>query len=120
MQLREENGLCFKEQNNKIRNIKSIKFTSLVKNLKGFFLKKRKKALKIINDDENKNESNFFHTLKKLIISNMKPEYVFKFFKKAHSLRTKLEIRSIAEYLCQNEKNIFFNNMKKLGIYRLL
>ena len=119
MQLREENGLCFKEQNNKIRNIKSIKFTSLVKNLKGFFLKKRKKALKIINDDENKNESNFFHTLKKLIISNMKPEYVIKFFKKVHSLRTKLEIRSIAEYLCQNEKNIFFNNMKKLGIYRL-
>ena len=46
MQLREENGLCFKEQNNKIRNIKSIKFTSLVKNLKGFFFEKKKKSIK--------------------------------------------------------------------------
>ena len=116
MQIREENGLYYKEHNN---NIKSMKLTSLVKNMKGFFLKKRKKALKIINEDDNKNESNFFHTLKKLIISNMKPEYVIKFFKKPHSLRTKIEIKSIAEYLCQNEKNIFFNKLKKYGIYRL-
>ena len=119
MQIREENSLNYKEQNNNIKKIKSTKFTSLVKNLKGFFFKKRKKALKILNNDENKNETNFFHTLKKLMISNMKPEYVIKFFKKAHSLRTKIEIRSIAEYLCKDEKNIFFNNMKKFGIYRL-
>ena len=116
MQIREENDLQNKEQNN---NIKSTKFTFLVKNLRGFFLKKRKRALKSVNEAQNKNESNFFHTLKKLIISCLKPEYVINFFKKAPSIRTKIEIRSIAEYLCQNEKNIFFNNMKKFGIHRL-
>ena len=113
MQNREENALKNQEQKN---NIKSTKFTFFVKNLKGFFCQKRKRALKISNNEENKNESEFFYTLKKLIIENMKQEYIIKFFNKAHSLRTKIEISSIAQYLCQNEKNIFFNKIKKFGI----
>ena len=102
------------------RNNKSTKFTSFVKNLKGFFCKKRKRHhVKITNDDEYTTESDFFRTLKNLIILNLKKEYVINYFKKQHSLRTRIETRSIAEYLCLNKKNIFFNNIKKFGIYKL-
>ena len=102
------------------KNIKSTKFTSFVKNLKGFFLKKKKKHLNPTKDEEeNKNESDFFRTLKNLIILNLKKEYVIKYFQRPHSTRTKIETRSIAEYLCKNKKNIFINNIRKLGIYKL-
>ena len=101
------------------KNIKSTKFTSFVKNLKGFFFKKRKKHLKQAKEEENKNESDFFNTLKNLIISNLKKEYIIKYFQKNHAARTKIETRSVAEYLTQNEKNIFINKIKKSGIYKL-
>ena len=81
------------------KNIKSTKFTSFVKNLKGFFFKKRKKHLKQAKEEENKNESDFFNTLKNLIISNLKKEYIIKYFQKNHAARTKIETRSVAEYL---------------------
>ena len=101
--------------------IKSTKFTSLIKNLKGFFCKKRKNHhhVKSTIDEENTNESDFFRTLKKLMILSLKKEYVINYFKKSHSLRTKIETRSVAEYLCLNKKNVFINNIKKFGIYKL-
>jgi len=100
-------------------NNKLLKFTALIKNLRGFFLKKRKKRVKHSSNEENTNESDFFRTLKNLIISNLKKEYIIKFFKKPHSMRTKIETRSVTEYLLLNEKNIFFNSLKKFGIYKL-
>ena len=100
-------------------NNKSLKFTALIKNLKGFFLKKRKKHVKHSNNEETTNESDFFRTLKKLIVLNLKKEYLIKFFKKPHSMRTKIETRSVTEYLLLNEKNVFINNLKKFGIYKL-
>ena len=100
-------------------NNKLLKFTALIKNLRGFFLKKRKKRVKHSSNEENLNESDFFKTLKNLIISNLKTEYIIKFFKKPHSMRTKIETRSVTEYLLLNEKNIFFNSLKKFGIYKL-
>ena len=99
--------------------ILSTKLTSFVKKFKGYFLSKRKKRLKITKEDENPYESDFFHTLKKLIISNLKKEYLIKFFQKPYSNRTKIEIRSVAEYLCQNDMNIFFQKIKQFGIYKL-
>ena len=101
--------------------IKSTKFTSFVKNLKGFFCKNIKNHyhVKSTIDEENTNESDFFRTLKKLIILNLKKEYVINYLKKNHSLRTKIDTRSVAEYLCLNKKNVFFNNIKKFGIYKL-
>ena len=100
-------------------NNKLLKFTALIKNLRGFFLKKRKKRVKHSSNEENLNESDFFKTLKNLIISSLKKEYIIKFFKKPHSMRTKIETRSVTEYLLLNEKNIFFNSLKKFGIYKL-
>ena len=100
-------------------NNKLLKFTNLIKNLRGFFLKKRKKRVKHSSNEENLNESDFFKTLKNLIISSLKKEYIIKFFKKPHSMRTKIETRSVTEYLLLNEKNIFFNSLKKFGIYKL-
>jgi len=100
-------------------NNKSLKFSALIKNFKGFFLKKRKKHVKHSNNEETPNESDFFRTLKKLIILNLKKEYLIKFFKKPHSMRTKIETRSVTEYLLLNEKNVFINNLKKFGIYKL-
>ena len=100
-------------------NNKLLKFTALIKNLRGFFLKKRKKRVKHSSNEENLNESDFFKTLKNLIISSLKKEYIIKFFKKPHSMRTKIETRSVTEYLLLNEKNIFFNSIKKFGIYKL-
>ena len=101
------------------KEIPSTKFTSFVKNLKGFFLKKQKKRIKMIKEDENPHESEFFRTLKKMIILNLKKEYIINFFQKPSSNRAKIEIRSVTEYLCQNDKNIFFKKIKKFGIYKL-
>ena len=100
-------------------NKKSLQFTALIKNFRGFLFKKKKRKLKIELDEEKTSESDFFRTMKNMIISNLKKEYVIKYFKKPISLRTKLENRSISEYLCLNEKNVFFKNMKNFGIYKL-
>ena len=100
------------------KNSKSIKLTALVRNFKGFFCKKKKRRIKPA-DEENPNESDFFRTLKKIMIQSLKTEYVINYFKKPHSLRTKIENRSVTEYLCLNNKNVFINNIKKFGIYKL-
>ena len=101
------------------KEIPSTKFTTFVKNLKGFFLKKKKKRIKMIKEDENPHESEFFRTLKKMIILNLKKEYLINFFQKPVLNRAKIEIRSVTEYLCQQDTNVFFRKIKKFGIYKL-
>ena len=96
-------------------NIKSVKFCSFVKNLKGFFLKKKRKKFINSENEDNANESEFFTTLKNMIVLNLKKEYVINYFKKSYSMRTKIETRSVAEYLCLNSQNTFFNKIKKIG-----
>ena len=55
-----------------------------------------------------------------MIVLNLKKEYVINYFKKSYSMRTKIETRSVAEYLCLNSQNTFFNKIKKIGgIYKL-
>ena len=103
-------------------DIKPVKYNLFLKNLKGFFLKKRKRKNKPSTEDENNlAEGNFFHVLKEMIIKSMKKEYVIKYFKKPYFLRAKIETRSITEYLLQNKKNknTFFNIIEKYGISKL-
>jgi hypothetical protein len=81
-------------------DIKPVKYNLFLKNLKGLFLKKRKRKNKpLIEDENNLTEGNFFHILKEMIIKSMKKEYVIKYFKKPYFLKAKIETRSITEYL---------------------
>ena len=96
------------------KNTKSTKFTKFVRNLKGFF-QKRKKIFSKKKNENDTNESNFFKLMKEMMILGLTREDIIKYFKKDKTLRSEIETRTIADYLSSDKKNIFLNNIRKIG-----
>lgn len=109
-----------KSNNNKFsknqleKTIKTTKFTKLVLNYKGFF-KKRKKIITKKKNENDLNESDFFKTLKEIMVLDLKREDVINYFKKDRALRAEIETRSVADYLSKDKKNIFLNKIRKVS-----
>ena len=99
-------------------NEKTTKFTKFIQNLKGFFLKKKKIITKKKSEND-LNESNFFQIMKQMMILNLRKEDIIKYFKKDRSLRAEIETRSVADYLSANQKNVFFNAIRKISKRKL-
>ena len=102
----------------KEENIKTTRFTKLVKKYKGFFKKKKK----LIPKKKNQNdlyESDFFKTLRDMMILYLKKEDIIKYFKKDRTLRAEIETRAVADYLTSDKKNIFLNNIKNVSKEKL-
>ena len=95
-------------------NIKTAKFTKFVRNLKCFFIKKKKIITKR-REGNDLNESDFFKTMKDMMILGLRKEDVIKYFKKDKFLRAEIETRTVADYLSLDKKNIFFNNIRKIS-----
>ena len=104
--------LLISKDNNK--KVKTFKYTKLVRKFKGFFIKKKKKISKKKNENDI-NESVFFHTLKNMMIFYMTKDNIIKYFKKDRFLRAEIETRAVADYLTSNKKNIFLNNIKAIN-----
>ena len=96
------------------KNTKSTKFTKFVRNLKGFF-QKRKKIFSKKKNENDTNESNFFKLMKEMMILGLTREDIIKYFKKDKALRSEIETRTIADYLSSDKKNIFLSNIRKIG-----
>lgn len=97
------------------KNFKTTKFTRLVKNFKGFFNKKKKLTSKKKNNLNGLNESDFFKTLKEMMIISLTKEDIIKYFKKDKQLRAEIETRTVADFLTSDNKNIFLNRIKKIS-----
>ena len=96
------------------QNAKTTKFTKLVRNLRGFF-KKRKKIISKKKNENDISESDYFKTLKDMMIKGLNKEHVIKYFKKDRLLRAEIETRAVAEYLLLDKENIFLNNIGKIS-----
>ena len=95
------------------KNIKTAKYCNFIRNLKGFFLKKKKINKK--KNENDTNESEFFKIMKDMMIKSLKKSDILKYFKKDRILRSDLETRTIADYLSLNKKNIFFYTIRKIN-----
>ena len=92
----------------------TLKYAKLVRNLKGFFNKRKKIILKRKNENDIP-ESEFFKIMKDLMVICLKREDVLKYFKKEKIYRAEIETRSVADYLTLDKKNIFLNSIKKIS-----
>ena len=104
------------------QEIPTTKFTRFVSNLKGVFLKRKKMIIKK-KEENDLNESEFFKIIKDMVILNLRKEDIIKYFKKDCQLRTKIETRSVADYLTVDKKNLFLNmirNISKGKLYTLV
>ena len=102
--------------------LETLKYTKLVRNLKGFFNKKKKIIFKKKNENDIP-ESEFFKKMKEMMVLCLKKEDAIKYFKKDRLFRAEIETRSVADYLTQDKKNIFLNNIRKISkgkLYNLI
>ena len=112
--MKKKNAITLKEKKENNNNIKTTKFTKFVRNLKGFFLKKKKIISKKKNENDI-NESNFFKIMKDMMVLSLKREDLLKYFKKDRALRAEIETETVADFLSADKKNIFFNSIRKIS-----
>ena len=112
--MKKKNAMTLKEKKENNNNIKTTKFTKFVRNLKGFFLKKKKIISKKKNENDI-NESNFFKIMKDMMVLSLKREDLLKYFKKDRALRAEIETETVADFLSADKKNIFFNSIRKIS-----
>ena len=100
------------------KNIRTTKFTKLVRNFKGF-LKKRKKIILKKRNENDLNESEYFKILKEMMILGLTKNDIIDYFKKDRSLRAEIETRTVADFLTLDKDNIFLKNIRNISIGKL-